>query len=75
MKETITLPFYVKFSLLLISLVIIFAAIYLGQDVLVPLLLALLFAILLEPIAKFLNRKVKLPHVIAALLTVFLFID
>ncbi len=74
MKETITLPFYVKFSLLLISLVIIFAAIYLGQDLLVPLLLALLFAILLEPIAKFLNRKVKLPHVIAALLTVFLFI-
>ena len=74
MKEAIRLPFYAKFSLMLISLVIIFATIYLGQDVLVPLLLALLFAILLEPVAKFLNRRGRLPHVIAALLTIFLFV-
>lgn len=74
MKETFTLPFYAKLSLTLISLALIFVTIFLAQDILVPLLLALLFAILLEPIAKFLNRKVRLPHVIATLLTIFLFI-
>ncbi len=74
MKEVISLPFYAKFSLTLISLALIFTAIYLAQGILVPLLLALLFAILLEPVAKFLNRKAKLPHVIAVLITIFLFL-
>ena len=74
MKEVIRLPFYAKFSLTLISLALIFLAIYLAQGVLVPLLLALLFAILLEPISKFLNRKLKFPHVIAVLVTLFLFL-
>ena len=74
MKETLALPFYAKLSLTLISLALIFLTIFLAQDVLVPLLMALLFAILLEPVAKFLNRKARLPHVIAVLLTIFLFL-
>ncbi len=74
MNETLKLPFYAKFSLILIALAIIFTTIYLAQGVLVPLLLALLFAILLDPVANFFNRKLKLPHVIAVLLTVFLFL-
>ncbi len=74
MNEVTKLPFYAKFSLTLLSLAIIFTTIYLAQGVLVPVLLALLFAILLEPIAKFLNRKAKLPHVITVLITIFLFL-
>ena len=74
MKEAITLPFYAKFSLTLISLALIFTTIYLAQGVLVPVLLALLFAILLEPISKFLNRKLKFPHIFAVLCTIFLFL-
>ena len=74
MKEVIRLPFYAKFSLTLISLALIFLTIYLAQGVLVPVLLALLFAILLEPLTKFLNRKLKFPHVIAVLITIFLFL-
>lgn len=74
MKEVIRLPFYAKLSLTLISLAIIFTAIYLAQGVLVPVLLALLFAILLEPISKFLNRKLKFPHIISVLITIFLFL-
>lgn len=74
MKEVLRLPFYAKLSLTLLSLAIIFTAIYLAQGALVPLLLALLFAILLEPVSKFLNRKLKFPHVIAVLFTIFLFL-
>lgn len=74
MKEVLRLPFYAKLSFTLISLAIIFTTIYLAQGVLVPLLLALLFAILLEPVAKFLTRKAKIPHVIAALITIFIFL-
>lgn len=75
MKEVITLPFYAKLSLTLLSLAIIFTTIYLAKDALVPVLLALLFAILLEPVSKFFNRKVKLPHIIAVLITIFLFLS
>lgn len=74
MIDTIRLPFYAKFSLILISLALIFTTIYLAQGVLVPLLLSLLFAILLDPVAKFFNRKAKLPHVLAVMVTIFLFL-
>ncbi len=46
--------------------------IYLGSDILFPLIMALLFAILLRPISKFFNEKLKLPNIIAIGLTVLL---
>ena len=74
MKEVIRLPFYAKFSLTLISLALIFLTIYLAQGVLVPVLLALLFAILLEPLTKFLIRILKFPRVIVVHTRIFLFL-
>lgn len=74
MKEVLRLPFYAKLSFTLISLALIFLAIYLAQGVLVPLSLALLFAILLEPVAKFLHQKLRFPHVISVIITLFLFL-
>lgn len=74
MYPTLKFPFYVKLGLVLLSLSIIIAFIYLGQQVLVPIMLALLFAILLRPVVNFLNTKIKLPHVIAVIISVVLFI-
>ena len=70
----IKFPSYAKLAFVLLSLIIIFTIIYLGQSVLIPLLLALLFAILLRPVSAFFNRKLKFPHVIAVLISVVLFV-
>lgn len=70
----IKFPSYAKLAFVLISLIIIFTIIYLGQNVLVPLVLSLLFAILLRPVAAFLNRKLRFPHVIAVLVSVILLV-
>ena len=74
MHTTIKFPFYAKLAFILLSLSLIVAFIYLGQQVLVPIMLALLFAILLRPVVNFLNAKLKFPHVIAAIVSVFLFL-
>jgi len=50
----------------------ILVLIYVGSDILFPLILALLFAILLRPISKFLNEKLKIPNLIAIGFTVIL---
>lgn len=69
-------PFYQQLSLTLISLTIICNAIFIGQDILVPLVFSILLAILLLPVTNFLERK-KLPRAIAniiGILLAFLFI-
>lgn len=74
MHTTLKLPFYAKLAFILLSLSLIVAFIYFGQQVLVPIMLALLFAILLRPVVFFLNSKLKFPHVIAAIVSVLLFL-
>lgn len=74
MNTTLKLPFYAKLALTLVSLIAIFYTLYIAQEIIIPIAMALLFAILLRPIAAFLNRKLRLPHVIAAMLSVLLFV-
>ncbi|WP_020602420.1 AI-2E family transporter [Spirosoma spitsbergense] len=52
MTTTESHPHYHQFSLTLLSLAILTAAIYLGQDILVPLALAGLIAVLLRPVER-----------------------
>lgn len=66
-------PFYLKFVCVLLSLSILVAFFCVAQNILIPFLLALLFAILLRPVTSFFNRKLKLPHVIAIMISVVLF--
>ncbi|HET6245081.1 MAG: AI-2E family transporter [Bacteroidetes bacterium] len=72
--QTLNYPPYVKLALTLLSLSIIILVLYFGQSVLIPLFLALLFAIILRPVVVFFNAKLKLPHVIAVLVSVVLFV-
>ncbi|WP_084404198.1 AI-2E family transporter [Flavobacterium tegetincola] len=74
MNTTLKLPFYVKLSLTLVSLIAIFYTLHIAQEILIPLAMALLFAILLRPITAFLNQKLHLPHVIAVMISVLLFV-
>src|SRR5688572_10705655 len=71
MDQSSESPFYLKFSLTLISLALIALALYLGKAILVPLFFAILLAILLARVTDFLQRK-GLNKVVTILLTLIL---
>lgn len=73
MTQPVKLPFYAKLPLILISL-LCFAFIFcIGKDIITPVLMAFLFAVLLLPVFTFLNTKFKFPRYLAAILCVLLF--
>ncbi len=74
MTGTLKFPFYAKLAFSLVSLIALFVILYFGQGILVPLILAALFAILLGPVNNFLRFKLRFPHVIACIATVILFV-
>ncbi len=74
MNQAIKFPFYAKLAFTLLSIISIMAILYCGQDIIIPVLLAMLFAILLRPVVTFLNGKFRIPHIIAAIISVLLFV-
>jgi predicted PurR-regulated permease PerM len=64
MEGAAKLPFYGKVSLILIGILTTLYLLYLGQEVIVPLIFALFISILLNPVVNFLERK-KVPKIIA----------
>lgn len=66
-------PFHSKFAHTLIIIIALGYLFYIGQDIICPILLAMLFAILLRPVASFLNEKFRFPNVLACLVTILLF--
>ena len=67
-------PFYTKLAMVLISAICLFYIAILGKDVLSPLLFGLLFAVLLLPIASFLENRLRIHRSLAAGISVFLLI-
>ena len=65
-------PFYERLSLVLIGLLSLGYIIIQGKEVLDPLIFGFLFAILLYPMASFLERKLRLPRAIACLVAIIL---
>lgn len=74
MEGTIKQPFYARLAFILVSLIAIIYISYVGQGILVPILMAFLFAILLRPIVCFLNDKLRFPHVLAVITAVVFFV-
>ncbi|RED27215.1 putative PurR-regulated permease PerM [Flavobacterium cutihirudinis] len=73
MIHSVKLPFYAKLACVLISL-ISFAYIFcIAKDVITPVLMAFLFAVLLLPVFTFFNTKLKFPRHLAAIICVLLF--
>jgi predicted PurR-regulated permease PerM len=65
------LPFYAKFSLNLLAMVIIGGLIFIGQDILMPICFAIVLAFLLLPLNKWLVKK-GFPQVPSMLLSIIL---
>lgn len=75
MTQPLKLPFYAKLACILVSL-ISFAYIFcITKDILTPVLLAFLFAVLLLPIFTFLKEKFKFPRHLAAIVCLLIFIS
>lgn len=74
MNKEVNYPFYARLAFVLLSLGLITLFLYLASGILVPILMAMLFAILLRPVVCFLNLRLRFPHVIAVTVAVVLFI-
>lgn len=74
MNDILKLPFYAKSTLILLGLIASTYIFYIGQDILIPVIMSLLFAILLYPVVQFFKSKLRLPHVIAVMTAVILFV-
>ncbi len=68
-KEAVKLPVYAKLTLIIIGLVALFYILYVGKDIIVPLVLALLLAMLLNPAVNFLANH-KINRTLAILLSI-----
>ncbi len=67
----IQLPFYAKVTISLIGLIALFAILYIAKDIIVPILFAILFAIVLHPVVKFLER-LRIKRVAAIFITLII---
>lgn len=67
-------PGYIQLVCVLLSLSVIITFLYVASGIIVPILMAMLFAILLRPVVFFLNKKFRFPHVIAVMTSVVLFV-
>ncbi|RZJ68287.1 MAG: AI-2E family transporter [Flavobacterium sp.] len=70
MAETTKLPFNARLAYTLLSIVLLLGLLYYAQGIIMPIMMSLLFAILLRPIARFFRKKVRLPHVLASMMAV-----
>jgi len=74
MTETSRFPFYIKLTAILVCLIAIFVTFYFGQEIIAPVLLSLLFAIMLRPVVTFLIKRLRFPHFIAVVFAIVLFV-
>lgn len=74
LPSTAAAPFYTKMAMVLVSLIALGYLFVLGKEVLSPLLFALLFSILLLPVANFFERRLKVRRSAASGVAVLLLI-
>jgi predicted PurR-regulated permease PerM len=67
-------PFYTRLAMVLVSLIALFFIAEWGESILAPLVFGLLFAVLLLPLANFLERKLRFPRSLASLLAVIMMV-
>jgi len=72
--KNISLPFYTKLAMVLFSIICMVYIAILGQTILAPLLSSFLLALLLLPMANFLENKWKFKRGLAAIISVLLMI-
>jgi len=65
-------PFYLKLACVLLSLIALCGIVIVAKELLSPLIFSCLFAIMLLPLADFLEKRLKLPRSAAAMVAVLL---
>ena len=75
MNTTIKIPFYIRLFFTLVNLIGITYILYMGENILMPILLAFLFAVLLLPIVHFFNSKLHFPNVLSSTIAVIIFVS
>lgn len=70
----VKLPFYVKLALLLVSIVLIMFLLIEGKNIFIPMVFALLISVLLYPLCRFFEQRLRLGRSLAAILCILLFI-
>ena len=73
--ETVKLPFFARLALILLALVLIIFILQEGANIFIPLVFALLISILLYPLNKFFEQKLRLGRALSAALCILLFIS
>jgi len=63
-----TYPFYLKLSCILISIVILGFLAIIGEQILIPMVLGLLIAILLMPLSRFMEKRLRFPRSLSSIL-------
>ncbi len=66
-NASVSLPVYLKIAQILMGIAVFFFILYIGQDIIIPLVFAIMIAILLNPVILFLCR-IKIPRVPAIIL-------
>ncbi len=74
MKKTVTLPFYAKLPLVLISLVLLVYVAIIGKSIIIPIFIAFLVSMLLLPLTRFQEKKLRFPRIVASLVSPILFV-
>lgn len=74
MKENYTLPFYIRLTITLLALICLTYIFYVGQNIIIPVMIVFLFAILLRPVVLFFTDRLRCPHVLAVMFTVLLLV-
>ena len=69
--EGLKLPFYAKVTIFLVGLVALFAILYIAKSIFIPLVFAIIIAIVLHPVVNFFVR-LKINRILAILITMFL---
>jgi predicted PurR-regulated permease PerM len=64
-------PFYVKAAIFLVGFIALIAILYIAQDIIIPVVFAVIIAILLSPVVNFFTR-IKINRIIAITITLFL---
>ncbi len=68
-KDAVVLPVYAKMTLVIVGSIALFYILYVGKDIIVPLILAALLAILLNPVVNFLSNH-KINRTLSILLSI-----
>ena len=71
MNSKTSTPLYQKYSLMILGIIGFFFILYIGTDIIVPIIFSLIFAILLDPVVEYLI-KLKINRIVAILLSILL---